>query len=65
MAFFGPFNSCGPAGRQGAKVASDAELVAKTELTSKLAAFGDQTEARNDQAGISVGSRRKTAPKYE
>src|SRR5262245_2720506 len=39
LAFFGPFNGCGTAGRQGTEATSDAELVAKTEFTSKLVPF--------------------------
>jgi transposase len=44
LAFFGPFSDCGTAGRQGTEVASDAELVAKTEFTSKLVPFVSGTE---------------------
>ena len=34
LAFFGPFSDSGTIGRQGTEVASDAELIAKTEFTS-------------------------------
>jgi len=48
LAFFGPVNGCGTAGQQGTEVASDAELIAKTELTSKLVPFVFRTEERKD-----------------
>src|SRR5262245_1188401 len=47
LAFFGHFNGCGTAGQQGSEVASDTELIAKSELTSKLATFVCRTDARN------------------
>ena len=39
VAFFGPFSGHGTAGPQGCEVASDAELIVKTEFTLKLVPF--------------------------
>jgi hypothetical protein len=60
LAVFGSFSSYGTAGRQGTEVASDAELVAKTEFTSNLVPFVDKTEAR--KARHSPQSRRQLRP---
>ena len=46
VAFFGPFSGHGTAGPQGCEVASDAELIVKTEFTLKLVPFVEQTDAR-------------------
>ena len=65
-AVFGPVEGYGPAGRQEAEVVSDAQLIAKTEFTPKLAPFAGRTGARCVQdsdpvtSGIWNGASRKS-----
>jgi hypothetical protein len=57
LGIFRPFSGYGTTGRQGTEVTNDAELVAKTQFTSKLVPFVSRTGAAYAQ-GLAPSSRR-------